>query len=416
MNYLKKYITFSIFLITFSSVNQWTSLPIGNTFIWWAINSSILLALIIVKPIFYNKINDNEIIYIKAYLLWNIICIFRGFFKAENYWDWKQLISTSMVLLIPLIVNIATNKIIVQNILSVWVKYALPIFLILFPFFEGEAYGKYLFPISILILFFPIINWKWKIILVMFSSIVLLGSLEARSNVIKFAFPVIFSLIYYLRKLSIKKYLRIIYLTMLISPFILFITASIGVFNIFKMEEYLGEHTTQTTSKGTEINLTADSRTFLYEEVLESAIKYKYALFGITPARGNESETFGYIAQYDLKTGRNERYSNEVSILNIFTWTGCVGVILYFIIFFRATYLAINKSQNIFMSIIGLYIAFRWMIAWLEDFSTFNLSSVFLWIMISMCISKSFRNMSNNEFTIWIFGIFNKKFLPLNKN
>ena len=37
-------------------------------------------------------------------------------------------------------------------------------------------------------------------------------------------------------------------------------------------------------------------------------------------------------------------------------------------IFWRASYLAITKSKNIFIPIIGIYIAFRWMFAWIEDF------------------------------------------------
>ena len=106
-----------------------------------------------------------------------------------------------------------------------------------------------------------------------------------------------------------------------------------------------------------------------------------------------------------------ERFSNEVSVLNVFTWTGLIGVLLYFLVFFRASYLAVNKSNNIYMKIVGLYVAFRWAYAWVEDFNRFDLSNLFLWIMIGMCFSNSFRAMNNLEVKFWVRGVFEKRYV-----
>jgi hypothetical protein len=78
-------------------------------------------------------------------------------------------------------------------------------------------------------------------------------------------------------------------------------------------------------------------------------------------------------------------------------------------VFYRATYLAINRSNNIFIKTLGLFIAFRWIYAWVEDVNTFTLSYTFLWLMIGMCFSRSFRAMSNKEFESWVHGIFGKR-------
>ena len=84
-------------------------------------------------------------------------------------------------------------------------------------------------------------------------------------------------------------------------------------------------------------------------------------------------------------TERMERQSCEVSILNIFNYFGLIGVTLYCFIFLQASFLAIYKSRNRIIPVIGLYISFRWLFAFIEDFSRFDLNYMFLWLMIGMC-------------------------------
>ncbi len=152
-------------------------------------------------------------------------------------------------------------------------------------------------------------------------------------------------------------------------------------------------------------NLKADTRTFLYVENLSSAAKHDYWVMGRSPARGYDSLWFGA----DDPTGRWERSGSEVAILNIFTWNGIIGVLLYFFVFYKASYLAINQTNNTYTQILGLFIAFRWLYGWVEDINYFTLTTVFLWIIIGLCFSKSFRAMSNNEVKYWVRGVFDKK-------
>ncbi|WP_111709974.1 hypothetical protein [Lutibacter citreus] len=413
---LLKTIPILILLITVSSVNSWTDLPIGNTTIWWFIYAITLFVFVKSKNYFFNQENRKFLYVLFGYLIWNIICIVRGGFVAENYWEWKNLISTTMVLLMPLSIYITTNKGIVQRILQFWLIYGLPAFFIFYFFIWTEAIGRYLIPISFLFLFFPIVNKKWKLVLVIFTSIVFISDLGARSNVIKFVVPIFFASIYYIRLLVGPKIMEIGRLLLLFLPIILFGLGLSGIFNVFKMDEYIkGDYKAVSEVEGEEreAKLTVDTRTFLYIEVLESALKHDYVLLGRTPARGNDSASFGGFLADELKTGKMERFSNEVSIMNVFTWTGLIGVLLYFSVFFKASYLAVNKSRNIFMKIMGLYVAFRWAYAWVEDYNRFDLSNIFLWISIGMCFSKSFRAMSDKEFIIWVRGIFDNRYRKL---
>ena len=132
-------------------------------------------------------------------------------------------------------------------------------------------------------------------------------------------------------------------------------------------------------------------------------------MFGRTPARGNDSEFFGAI-EYEL-TGRDERLGNEVGVLNVFTWLGIVGVLLYLLVFFRASYLAINLSNNIYAKMLGVYVSFRWLYSWVEDINNFSLNYFMLWLMIGLCFSHSFRAMTNYEVTIWIRSVFDYRYL-----
>lgn len=405
-----KHIIILLFLIVIKTIAPWSSFNLGGITSFWAINSIVLIYILNVKNRFYSKANKRFNTIIFVYLIWNISVIVRGCFIAENYWEWKNLITMGFVFLLPLTIYISTNREIVQRILSLYMKYMLPAFFLFILVMSGTAYGVYLIPVSVMLLFLPLLPRKWKIILLGFSVISILSSLGARSNVIKFVVALAFGILYYIRPFVTINILKITRFFFLALPFVLFTLGVTGTFNIFNISEYTeGQYTTNNAS-GEKEDLTIDTRTGLYVEVLNSAIKNNYIWIGRTFARGNDSELFGESIEAITGTGKLERYGNEVSILNVFTWTGLVGVILYFIIFLRATYLALYKSKSWFMKIIAVYLSFRWTYAWVEDFSRFDLSYILLWIIIGMCYSVSFRNMTDGEFKYWVRGIFDIRY------
>jgi hypothetical protein len=261
----------------------------------------------------------------------------------------------------------------------------------------------------------PILNKRQKTLLLVATFIVLVADLGARSSVIKFSLPLLILIIYYFRNIIPVKTIETLRLSLFIIPILFLVLGVSGVFNVFKMNEYIkGEYTSMgVDGEGNivEQDIIVDTRTFLYVEVLESAVNNNYWLLGRTPARGNDSDTFGVLAA-EL-TGRYERIENEIGLANVFTWTGIVGVILYFLIFYRATFLAINKSRNIYVKMLGVYVAFRWLFSWIEDVNNFSLNYFMLMIMLGLCFSYSFRNMTDNEIIIWARGIFDVRYVRL---
>lgn len=188
------------------------------------------------------------------------------------------------------------------------------------------------------------------------------------------------------------------------TPIIFFTLGITNTFNIFRIEEELGiedKYTLTSHENDNEYSALVDTRTFLYVEQITSAIKHDYVLLGHSIARGHESATFGSTSKSD-SNGLGERASCEVSILNIFNYFGIIGVLIYFLIFLQASYKAIFCSNNSYLPIIGIYIAFRWTFSWIEDFSRFDLNYLFLWTMIGICYSRQYRQMNNQQFALWI--------------
>lgn len=388
---------------------------LNNTMLWWIVSAIILIAFLLSRYYFFDKRNTDNMMIIWLYLLWNAVSILRGIFVAEIYWDWKALTGNAMALLMPVVIFSSTNKMLAQSLLTFYVKYALPLFLLIGLIIRTDAFGFYLIPISFLILFLPVFTQRQRFIVLITTAILFIADPAARSNVIKFGVPILLLLVYYFRNVITGKIIEASRLTLLILPIVLLILGVTGVFNVFKINEYIEREVTavglDNEGNRVEMNMVEDTRSFIYEEVLESAINNEYWLLGRTPARGNDSEVFGKFGA-EL-TGRYERVENEIGIANIFTWTGLVGVVFYFIIFYRASYLAINRSRNIYAKMLGVYVAFRWLFSWVEDVNSFSLNYFMLMMMIGLCFSYSFRNMTDKEITIWARGIFDIRYVQL---
>lgn len=392
-----------ILLITIQAGIQWSDLLLGNTFFWWLIDFITLYTLL--------KIRKNSYKYgiIDLFLLWTIISTLRGIFIADNYWEWKQLIAGFLALSIPMFVYAFDKQNVTRIVLRYWFKYAFFFFLLFIPFLSEGAYHFYLGPVFVIGCFLPIIPKKWKFIIGLLLVTMLWIDLGARSQVIKSAMVLLVSIGILFRKFISYRIIKLVHWACYISPIVLLFLGLSGVFNIFKdLTSNKGAYIETKIVNGqiVEDDLSADTRTFIYEEVIESALKHNYVFWGRTPARGNDSMTFGTYSAEVLKTGKYERHANELCHINIFTWLGLIGVVLYSLIYIRSSYLAVYQSNNIYIKFLGCFIAFRWAFGWIEDMNRFDILNIALWMMIAMGLSQQFRKMSNRQFQIWLINIF----------
>ena len=310
--------------------------------------------------ILYNKhrIDKTMTLYI-LYFIWIIICIIRGFFVADNYWEYKNCYNNSLALLLPIISTIFIVPQFCNKILRTYFKWCIPLSLLCLPFFLYFSWYWYFYPFIALAMFFPAI--KNKRVYFIFTGFICFLDIYSRSPIIKFIVAIGCATLIYNSSLIKSKIVifKNIAFAFFIIPIIFLILGISGVFNIFKMDEYLPNDFQKDQV------LIEDTRTFGYTEVIISAINNNYVIGGRTPARGFDTMYNGLlenIEEMSRMTGdkvRSERPACEINFLNIFTWTGIIGVVLLSLIYITSCYKAILYSNNYYIKVLGVYIAFR---------------------------------------------------------
>lgn len=407
---------FLVVILTLFSVQQWLNVTVSSTFVSWAVDFFILFIVLRFRFRFRHQVRicipDWDRKLIAVYFCWALFSVVRGVFIAENYWEYKQLVKGIFILSLPALVYVFSMPLITQRILRVWCKYALIIFILILPFLSTGAYHFYLGPLFLLGCFLPVLPKKWRWIIGGLLFIMLFIDLGARSQVLKAVVTFMIAMGVYFRKLISDKLLRLAHWVCYVAPVILLFLGISGSFNIFEdLSSHEGKYVERRVVDGevVEEDLSADTRTFIYIEVITSALRHHYVLWGRTPARGNDSVVFGEHQAEELHTGKYERYMNEVCHPNVFTWLGLIGLIPWCLIYLRSSYLAVFHSRNIFMKYTGIFIAFHFFYGWIEDINNFNILSISIWMAIAMGLSDKFRSMDDRTFCRWLTACFHIK-------
>lgn len=395
-----------VMLLTFVSVNQWSTMPIGNLWSTWTIRIVFILAIFKYKDYLFPL--DKTCKPLKRWLLWTFFCIVHGIFIAENYWEWKQLINNGLVLFIPIFMWMFCRPDFTQYIYRNWYKYGLIAFALFFYWTVGPQ-QFYLSPLLLLFCFFPLFERKWGAI-IFFAGLVyaLCMAEDARSQFIKgMAALAIGVCTFYAYKISYSWIKRIFYIgflsTGLLFTVVLSDASGLILGNISESKAVSNNENRDNVEK--------DTRSLIFYDVYTSALNHDYWLAGHSPARGNEVNIsyLLYRKMYeDVYFNKNERHRNEMLHLNIFTWTGLIGLVLYAVMYMRASWLAVFRSNNRYIALLGCYVAFRWSYGWIEDTNDFCISDIALWTMIAMCYSPYFREMDAGQFKCWIKGLIGK--------
>lgn len=402
---------YSLIVVALLSPAQFCRIPIGNTFVNWFFSFCVLLLVPYISKRYTPKRNSADYFFVKCFLVWALIGAIRGAFIAENYWEYKNMISGVLCCSIPAL-TFAFCPSVLQRFYRLWLKICVPAFFLFYLWMvtPGEV-NFYLGPVFVIGCFLPYMPRKWRYIIGFLLAFMLVADLGGRSQVLKAFLAICFSMLCIFRKFVSDGMLRIAHWLCYVSAIVLLVLGITGTFNIFTdMDSNSGKYVEKKVVNGelVEDDLAADTRTFIYVEVLQSALDHDYVLFGRSLARGNDSYSFGSFMAEELKTGKYERYQNELCHLNIFTWLGVIGALLYSLIYFRSSYLALYRSNSYFIKLIGVFIAFHWAYGWVEDATKFDILNISLWSAISMGLSSQFRAMSDKEFLKWFEGVFKK--------
>lgn len=387
---------FGMLVLSVSSVGQWLSFSIGPVVVWWLIYAVLIFGMVYLWDKSFHPIS------LVAWMMVITISCLYGTKFCRDYWDWKLLISNFIYYSMCLAIVVANTSDVLQDILRFLYKHLWKIFIILVLFLNSDGISKFLIPYTFLALLYPLLDNKYKKVVWGAFLITIILGYDGRSDILKFLFCILVGV--FANRHDILPYIRKWYWIFYVLPVALFMLAVNGTFNVFKFGEELKPQEEQTGKIRTD-----DTRTVLYEEVLTTAEEQGTVYFGGTPARGYYSNWMiqNQESLYDIvgELHYGERSETESSVLNVFMHFGVFGLIIYMILFFRASYLGIFKSNNMYVPILGLYVAFRFFFGWVEDFTRFDLNMFFLWAMVGMCYSPFYREMTDDEFYDWFENI-----------
>jgi hypothetical protein len=353
-----------------------------------------------IKSNWNNDIPTIISILIKIFLIWNIVTIIRGAFFAVDYWDWKFLVlSSTPFFLIPLAFFLGNDFFSVRLIFRYILKYFFTFGFLIIPLAlvtNRELYSRLMIPSSVFILLIPYLKPKWRKLILFVAVVSIVIVIDFRTNIIKTAISLLILSLYYFRKFILKSWLKVIHLLIFALPLLLLVLGVTGEYNVFEKTSQNNTYTikAQKGDLGTE-NLAADTRTFLYVEVLSSMVKNGTLLIG-------EGATGKYKSDYfDTFADHRGRYGSEVGFLNLLLYSGIIGVIIYFLILFLSSYYAINNSNNFLCKMLGLLIAGRWLLFFIEEFTSFDLNTLFTWLVIGLVCTREFRVMNEKDLKLF---------------
>jgi hypothetical protein len=339
------------------------------------------------------------------FFFWNIVSFTRSAITATEYLDIKTLYINKLgglSLLIPLAIAPGLNYKESSKMLK-FVFYTLLFSFILIPLTLTSAeteiylYSRNVVPVVIFILFIPYLKIRQTGLILIVAALSLFIAIAWRSNIIHILTSVAIVFIFYLRKLMNYRWLVFLQIILFIVPVYLLFRGIQGdnIFNRSTNTEYL------ITSKGEQENLAEDTRTELYTDVLTDL----YETGDIWLGRGANGK---YKTDHDfdlpVELG-NMRPDVEVGFLKLLIYNGVLGIILYGILLWFAAYYGIAKTNNTLSQLLGILIATHWAVLFLENIITYNPYYYFHWFSVGLCLSHSFRSLTNDEIKQWLrFG------------
>lgn len=372
--------------------------------------------LVFISILFFskNKVVLDASSWIKYYLIYGVVTLIRGMLFAQSQNDWNLLILDGVPLFLFLQFTIyfgATNESLFAA-MKAFIWYALPISLSIFyrvavdnGFFN---FGHFVSPITIFILLLPYFNGRVKLFIIFVAIVSLINDISDRSTAINILVSFLISLTYYVRHslvmLNIIKFFRF---TFIFLPVLLLTLGLTGVFNIFEASSIYGEDIVVTSSDNKNSQeLLVDSRTSIYNDVFTQLVKDNMVIFGLgADGKTQTSLTDIQSADFDL-VYKDGRPGTESGMLNYFQYGGLIGAFLYFMLFYKASFLAIYKSSNWFCVMLGLWVSYKLFYSFVEDILFLSPYSIFILLALGMCFNKALKKMSNDEVRIFFSDIF----------
>lgn len=254
---------------------------------------------------------------------------------------------------------------------------------------KWDAYGltdvaHILYPISLLLLLTPYVSKKWRITMIAIALFSFFHDVSVRSNVLLLSFSAVLLILYFISKYNYQiRFRKITWIACFILPALFLFLGISGRYNFF------------TELMSTNINISSgskdraymvDSRTAVYEDVFRSFDDAGSLILGNSPVSKIKTQ----MNIQDQEKGRNR---TESGFLNILYYYGVIGILCYMCLSMYASHLAVFRSNNRLATLIGLYVAFKFLFIFIEE-PSITMTTYFA---IGLCLNPEFRNMEEEE-------------------
>jgi hypothetical protein len=368
---------------------------------------------------YYKKINFDNLDaqwFLKAFFFYGIIVLIRGVFDAHTNLDYTSLLYIGMTLsvFLPLSIQFAGFNATIKTVVITFFKIGIFLAAILYfmPLNSGPfGFNTNMNPILFMLILSPFLREKIRYLIYCIVIVSFFNDFSNRAFLINTIIALLILVTYVFRKKkAMLLFLKIVRYVLFIIPIAAFILGITGIFNIFKIGDYLPEISLTETKKDATQDVFVDSRTAIYIDVLQQLKTDNAFLFGFGGVgKTKTSLSDAQNADYDIiyKEGRRD---TESSMLNYIQKGGILGGSLYFLLLFQASYYGLCKSKNWFCVMLGVWVAYKFLFSFIEDPMSFSVSSMFLFFSIGLCLNKNFRAMTDKEITKFFeFRILNLK-------
>jgi hypothetical protein len=344
-----------------------------------------------------NALPPRGLLVIQLFWVWSFITFLRGMVSAKDYWDWKVLLIGYLpTVVISLSVVLGVRYTFASKTIRSILFLVFPAAYLFIPFSlaeNTELFSRLVMPVCLIILISPYLRKTLRIFVVAVAFTSIAMDFSYRANVLRILFASTLFVLFYLLPFIRTRLLNIGLIGAFLVP-LLFLQLGVNdTFNVFRDNPLdFDANTVQQSSIGPS-NLAADTRTFLYREVFNSMNNRESSfLIGEGGAAGYETNFF-----VDAVLNDSGRFRSEVGFLNTLLYSGVVGVLIYALVLFVPAYYAVNYSNNKLSKLLGLFIACRWAMSFVEDIAMFDMNYFTLWLSIGLCLSTSFRQMTEEQ-------------------
>jgi hypothetical protein len=366
---------------------------------------SLLLVLILIFTEKFSLMDEKKTVLI--FVLYGAFTYARGFYDAKSFQDWTNLlsISVSTFIFLPLTIYLGAHKKfvgpLIRNLLI-----AIPmIFILTLGRNDSGPYGfvKTLSATFPFLLMFPYLNKKLKVFIVLILFLIVGYDITIRASLM-YGFIIILSLsTYYIKSNVMLVLFKILRKAFLFLPLLFVFLGATGTFNVFNFGEKFDSIELANEEKDQKQDLLVDSRTEIYIDVHTALLYQNRVLFGLGGV--GKTKTFltkDKVNQKYRKLYEEGRRGTETRMLNYYQWGGVLGVLLYFLLILRASYLAIYRSKNWYMITLGLFVSFGLLMSFLSDRVVNNLNTLSSFFMLGMCFNSELRAMNEREIKAYL--------------